>query len=336
MSQFKKREIKNTKGAMRALKEKKYDDDNDESDEVDIVIASKKKLSEPNFQSSTKKDTGNKATTSSVTTIYESLRDVAPQSYAGDATHTSEIDTATDRDARAVLERNIKMNEDFADQDISGAYKGQAGYKNFIKKDIAQVGSNKYTGTQGPIRAPAFVRSSTRFDYAPDVCKDYKETGFCGYGDQCKFLHDRGDYKTGWQLEKEWDVEQSRKKKKLEEMLAKCVDGEGADGLGEGVVDAEEDDEQYVVDDVGDELPFACMICRESFTDPVVTLCQHYFCRNCALEHQRKSKRCAACEKLTNGVFNTAFKLVKRLKLTSKAREGESVLSISRGTWESV
>jgi hypothetical protein len=26
-------------------------------------------------------------------------------------------------------------------------------------------------------------------------CKDYKETGRCGYGDSCKFMHDRGDYK---------------------------------------------------------------------------------------------------------------------------------------------
>ena len=34
-----------------------------------------------------------------------------------------------------------------------------------------------------------------------------------------RFLHDRGDYKSGWQLEKEWDREQSMKKKKLEDRL---------------------------------------------------------------------------------------------------------------------
>jgi len=154
--------------------------------------------------------------TTTASTVYASSREVVPQQYAGDATHTSEIDTAADRDARAILERNIKLNNEEGGE---GVYRGQGGYKTYMNKDISQVGSNKYTGTQGPIRAPAFVRSTARFDYQPDICKDYKETGFCGYGDNCKFLHDRGDYKSGWQLEKEWDELQARKKKKLEESL---------------------------------------------------------------------------------------------------------------------
>ena len=45
-----------------------------------------------------------------------------------------------------------------------------------------------------------------RWDYAPDICKDYKETGFCGFGDSCKFMHDRSDYKFGWQLEREMEA----------------------------------------------------------------------------------------------------------------------------------
>ena len=52
-------------------------------------------------------------------------------------------------------------------------------------------------------------------DYQPDVCKDYKETGFCGYGDSCKFMHDRGDYKNSVELEKEWQAEQDAKKAKM-------------------------------------------------------------------------------------------------------------------------
>ena len=46
--------------------------------------------------------------------------------------------------------------------------------------------------------------------------------------DQCKFLHDRGDYKTGWELEKEWDAEQRRKKQRLEESLKGFGDAEDA------------------------------------------------------------------------------------------------------------
>lgn len=56
--------------------------------------------------------------------------------------------------------------------------------------------------TLGPQRVSGHVRTTLRVDYQPDICKDYKETGFCAYGDTCKFLHDRGDYKAGWELER--------------------------------------------------------------------------------------------------------------------------------------
>lgn len=79
--------------------------------------------------------------------------------------------------------------------------------------------------TQGPMRAPAFLRSTARFDYQPDICKDYKETGFCGYGDQCKFLHDRSDYKSGWQQEREWDAAMAKKKKALEDSVSNFMNG---------------------------------------------------------------------------------------------------------------
>lgn len=64
------------------------------------------------------------------------------------------------------------------------------------------IGAEKGTGSHGPLRGNMFVRTTARFDYQPDICKDYKETGFCSYGDSCKFLHDRGDYKSGWELER--------------------------------------------------------------------------------------------------------------------------------------
>lgn len=63
--------------------------------------------------------------------------------------------------------------------------------------------------------------------------------------DSCKFLHDRSDYKLGWQLERE------------------TASGECNSG--------DEDDKKYEIDSDEDNLPFKCFICRDSFTDPVVT-----------------------------------------------------------------
>lgn len=61
--------------------------------------------------------------------------------------------------------------------------------------------------------------------------------------DSCKFLHDRSDYKFGWQLERE------------------------ERGKGEPV----EDDAKYEIHSDDEELPFKCFICRESFQHPVVS-----------------------------------------------------------------
>jgi len=45
---------------------------------------------------------------------------------------------------------------------------------------------------------------SENIDYNPSLCKDYHDTGYCCFGDSCLYIHDRGDYKSGWELEKEW------------------------------------------------------------------------------------------------------------------------------------
>ena len=81
-----------------------------------------------------------------------------------------------------------------------GTYKGQAAYKSFI-----QTNPDHKPKTVGPVKASSNVRTITVTDFAPDVCKDYKQTGFCGFGDSCKFLHERQDYKQGWELDKDWE-----------------------------------------------------------------------------------------------------------------------------------
>jgi len=76
----------------------------------------------------------------------------------------------------------------------------------------------------------------------------FLETGYCGYGESCKFLHDRGDYKSGWKFEREWEEMQGKLKKDPNAFLVESSD--------------EESDE---------ELPFACIICRKDFKNPIVT-----------------------------------------------------------------
>ncbi|XP_024993163.1 zinc finger CCCH domain-containing protein 1-like [Cynara cardunculus var. scolymus] len=100
-----------------------------------------------------------------------------------------------------------------ADEALKGKQKSNvAGFR----RDDQMIGGSKAAGgVHGPLRAPSgYIRASTRFDYQPDVCKDYKNTGYCGYGDSCKFLHDRGDYKTGWQIDKQWDEAENARKKR--------------------------------------------------------------------------------------------------------------------------
>lgn len=36
--------------------------------------------------------------------------------------------------------------------------------------------------TYGPVRGNQHVRMTMRIDLNPEICKDYKETGYCGFG----------------------------------------------------------------------------------------------------------------------------------------------------------
>lgn len=205
------------------------------------------------------------------------------------ATATFEIDADAAHDARAVEERaragRVKDLESNPLDDKT--YKGLNRYAKFLEKQDTGAGSAVKMST-GPQRAPSNVRSTVRWDYAPDICKDFKETGYCGFGDSCKFMHDRSDYKFGWQLEREMQ--------------------DGTYG------EDDEDAGKYEISSDEEDLPFKCFLCKDSFKSPVVTRCKHYFCEKCALEHYRKSQRCFACGKQTGGVFNPAKELIAKLK----------------------
>ncbi|TVY30174.1 Pre-mRNA-splicing factor [Lachnellula hyalina] len=180
-----------------------------------------------------------------------------------------------------------------------GTYKGLANATTFIQKN-----PDAPKRVMGPVKAPTNIRTITVTDFAPDVCKDYKQTGFCGFGDNCKYLHAREDYKQGWQLDKEWENVTKGKK----------VGGTKVASANRDAVEEDSDDDDAMLEGI----PFACILCRESYKDPILTKCGHYFCLNCALTRYKKDPSCAACGAGTGGMFNGAKGLKK---LLDKKRE---------------
>jgi len=209
------------------------------------------------------------------------------------ATATRNVDTEESKDARAINERAEEVMKETHGKEDDKVYRGLANYNQYIEKKESLVGKRL---TIKPIRAPTNIRSTVRWDYEPMICKDFKETGYCGFGDTCKFMHDRSDYKHGWQMDKEFEAGEYE----------------------------ESDEEKYVVSD-DDEFPKKCGICRKNFVNPVVTRCKHYFCEKCALDHYRKSQRCALCNAQTGGMFNPAKDLMERMaKWAAEGKEMDS------------
>jgi len=231
-------------------------------------------------------DAGSKASTTTAVK-YESVGAVIEKNDQN-ATAVRHEDPDEENDQRAINDRKEKIHQETKDQADDKIYRGMNNYAQYIEKRESLQG--KRIQIKGPIRAPANIRTTVRWDYDPMLCKDYKETGFCGFGDSCKFMHDRGDYKFGWQLERE---EQ--------------------DAAAAAAAGGESDDDKYVISSDDDDLPVKCPLCRQQFRVPVVTRCKHYFCEKCALEQYRKSQRCYSCGKQTSGMFNPAKDMMERM-----------------------
>ncbi|KAI4322733.1 hypothetical protein L6164_022399 [Bauhinia variegata] len=84
----------------------------------------------------------------------------------------------------AIRERALKQAEeslkgkgkDSGDEKLYKGINSYTDYKAGFRREQT-IASEKAGGAHGPLRASAHTRVSARFDYQPDICKDYKETG---------------------------------------------------------------------------------------------------------------------------------------------------------------
>ncbi|KAK1443451.1 pre-mRNA-splicing factor cwc24 like protein [Babesia gibsoni] len=315
-----------------------------------VKLAERRKNRKLSVGSTKDAHTAGKKETDVIISVVDRYEDVKDEQRA---TATYEIDTEASRDHRSILERNAEIGKKILQNELEdGVYRGQGAYRPVMNVREGSISAAKYTGLYGPVRASSTnVRTTLRIDYQPDVCKDYKETGYCGFGDSCKFLHDRSDYKSGWQLENEWQQEQIAKRQKLQAKLDKWQkkihknlvnpdasggsddsaassadesasscdsDSEGSDSDSDSVsVEKSKYAQQVKLRAKKLQIPFACLACRKVWRmdmNPIITTCNHYFCEACAIRAYSLNMKCAKCGITQDGILNQASTVIKLLE----------------------
>lgn len=139
-------------------------------------------------------------------------------------------------------------------------------------------------------------------------------------------MHDRSDYKHGWQLEADWERENGIMTKTNPEYYyqEKKKNRRRRNGEPEEEEDDNDDDpNKYVIkgvhsDNDDDDLPFKCIICRQSFVNPIVTKCKHYFCEKCNLKIIMNQLKGFFLLILKQALFNTIRRALNVLLATNK------------------
>ena len=174
---------------------------------------------------------------------------------------------------KASIPKSLTLEEVFDGTELEAELERRKQEKAVVTIDSADI--KKPTKRFGPTSAPAYLRAATIIDYKPDLCKDYNQTGYCGYGDSCIYLHDRTTYVSGNVLDQRWD-EMQKKEKESKELTNKAIGS-----------------------------PTICGICKETLHSLAVkTRCGHNFCKDCAFKRFETQPSCAVCGLNTQGIFN--------------------------------
>jgi RING finger protein 113A len=220
-------------------------------------------------------DTGRDDLVATLTTMDRDL-------YASKRNKNDDSRTNADR----VTDKQLISSQDGDNNPLtSREYHGKSNYHAYLKQGdtVRANASSAKSRLAGPQRSVSNLRSTTRVDYAPDICKDYAETGFCGFGDSCKFAHIRGDYKSGWEIDQEWEAMQQRDKNAIWQ---------------------ESDSDKYLIRKDPELVnPEQCLLCARDYQRPVLTReCKHKFCEACFLREFKKcNQRCPLCQRKLSG-----------------------------------
>ena len=151
-------------------------DDSDYSSSEDESGQRVKRRKKNAVVTASSKDAGSSAAGKDLSaTVYTADRSV-PITSVNDATKQSNwYDEGKDELSAKSLLGSARPKPTGTPGQPDGTYKGLANQTSFIQKN-----PDAPQRSVGPMKAPTNIRTITITDYAPDVCKDYKQTGFCG------------------------------------------------------------------------------------------------------------------------------------------------------------
>ena len=134
-----------------------------------------------------------------LTNNYKSTSEMKRKKQEFKETTDRELQIEEEKDGLYYAKKNMEISKAIHEGKINpNVYRGQNGYASYFNHTEDDLRQKKFFGTlKGPLKAPNYVKITTRVDHNPERCKDYYEHGYCGFGDTCIFIHDRGDYKSG-------------------------------------------------------------------------------------------------------------------------------------------